>query len=116
MTDLPALERDLLARVHNRIRWDKQLVASVLQIEVLADGTVEAAPDPDAVGNDLQALKTDGFRSIAIVFMHSYAYPEHERAVADVARGMGFDQVSVSHEVSGLPKNVGRGATTEGDG
>lgn len=33
-------ERDLLARVHNRIRWDKQLVASVLEIVVQADGSV----------------------------------------------------------------------------
>ena len=33
-------ERDLLARVTNRIRWDKKLVNSVLQIEVQLDGAV----------------------------------------------------------------------------
>ena len=34
-----AQERDVLARVDTRIRWDKSLAASVLQIEVLPDGT-----------------------------------------------------------------------------
>ncbi len=33
-------ERDLLARVTNRIRWDKRLVNSVLQIEAQLDGAV----------------------------------------------------------------------------
>ena len=32
-------ERELLSRVTSRIRWDKQLVAAVLQIEIQADGT-----------------------------------------------------------------------------
>ncbi len=37
---ISADERDLLARIHNRIRWDKQLVASVLEIVVQADNSV----------------------------------------------------------------------------
>src|SRR5690606_31584560 len=36
----------------------------------------------------------------------------HEQAVAELARRMGFTQVSVSHEVSPLVKLVGRGDTT----
>ena len=44
--------------------------------------------------------------------MHAYRYPEHERQVAELARTMGFAQVSVSHEVSPLIKLVGRGDTT----
>src|SRR5664280_1068202 len=50
--------------------------------------------------------------AVAIVFMHAYRYPEHERQVAALAREMGFAQVSVSHEVSPLIKLVGRGDTT----
>ena len=38
--EIRADERDLLSRVHNRIRWDKRLATSVLQIEVQADGSV----------------------------------------------------------------------------
>ena len=37
---ITAQERELLARVTQRIRWDKQLVSSTLQLVVQADGTV----------------------------------------------------------------------------
>src|ERR1019366_4134524 len=57
-------------------------------------------------------IKPDGIAAVAIVFMHAYRYPEHERQVAALAREMGFAQVSVSHEVSPLIKLVGRGDTT----
>src|SRR5262249_39522384 len=51
-------------------------------------------------------------QAVAIVFLHAYRYPEHERDVAALVRGLGFVQVSVSHEVSPLIKLVGRGDTT----
>ncbi len=79
---------------------------------VRADGTVEATPDLAALRRDLERARADGIEAVAIVFMHSYHYPEHERQVASLARGMGFLQVSVSHEVSRLIKLVGRGDTT----
>ena len=47
--------------------------------------------------------------------MHSYAYPTHEMAAADLACEMGFEQVSASHAVSPLIKIVGRGDTTVAD-
>ena len=43
--------------------------------------------------------------------MHSYRYPGHEQAVAELAREIGFTQVSASHAVSPLIKLVGRGDT-----
>jgi 5-oxoprolinase (ATP-hydrolysing) len=76
------------------------------------DGTVEAAPDLAAVRTDLERALADGLEAVAIVFMHSYHHPRHERDVAALARTMGFPQVSVSHEVSPLIKLVGRGDTT----
>jgi 5-oxoprolinase (ATP-hydrolysing) len=79
---------------------------------VRADGTVEAAPDLAALRRDLERARADGIEATAIVFMHSYHYPEHERQAASVARDVGFVQVSVSHEVSRLIKLVGRGDTT----
>ncbi|MGB7257008.1 MAG: hydantoinase B/oxoprolinase family protein [Pseudolabrys sp.] len=79
---------------------------------VLADGTVERAPDLAAVRRDLEAAKADGIDTAAIVFMHAYRHPEHEQLVADLARDIGFSQVSVSHEVSPLIKLVSRGDTT----
>jgi 5-oxoprolinase (ATP-hydrolysing) len=79
---------------------------------VRADGTVEIAPDADAARAALQGAWNDGFRSVAIVFMHAWRHPAHEQTIAALARGMGFPQVSVSHEVSPLIKLVGRGDTT----
>ncbi|WP_280986423.1 hydantoinase/oxoprolinase N-terminal domain-containing protein, partial [Hansschlegelia zhihuaiae] len=97
-----------------KIERPEPLYDRVVEIDerVLADGTVEAAPDLDNVRTELEMLKSDGVEALAIVFMHAYAWPGHEQAVARLAREMGFAQVSVSHEVSGLPKIVGRGDTT----
>ena len=53
---------------------------------VRADGTVEAAPDLDAVRADLERAKADGIKAVAIVFMHSYHYSAHEQQVAALAR------------------------------
>ena len=92
----------------------EQLYADVVEVDerVLSDGTIEKAPDLAAIARDLVAAKERGFDAIAIVFMHAYRYPEHERQVARLAREMGFGQVSVSHECSALIKLVGRGDTT----
>src|SRR5262245_27134732 len=79
---------------------------------VRADGTVEQAPDLAAVRQALVRARQDGIAAVAVVFMHAYRHPEHERAVAALARELGFPQVSVSHEVSTLIKLVGRGDTT----
>jgi 5-oxoprolinase (ATP-hydrolysing) len=49
-----------------------------------------------------------GIRTLAVVFMHAYAYPEHEVRVGALAREMGFDHVSLSSEVMPMAK-VGRG-------
>ena len=60
---------------------------------VRADGTVEREPDLAAVRADLERAKADGIKAVAIVFMHAYRFPEHEKRVAAVAREMGFAQV-----------------------
>src|SRR5690606_26147996 len=92
----------------------EELYESVVEIEerVLADGTVEAAPDLMRVEVQLAGIRAKGIDALAIAFMHAYRYPAHEQAVAELARRMGFTQVSVSHEVSPLVKLVGRGDTT----
>jgi 5-oxoprolinase (ATP-hydrolysing) len=92
----------------------EQLYTHTVEVDerVRSDGTVERVPDLAAVRRELEALRTAGFAAVAIVFMHAYRYPDHERQVAAVARALGFPQVSVSHEVSPLVKLVGRGDTT----
>ena len=59
---------------------------------VRADGTVEQAPDLGAVRSDSKLALADGIQAVAIVFMHAYRHPAHERAVAALARDMGFDK------------------------
>ncbi|MCB1485927.1 MAG: 5-oxoprolinase, partial [Bauldia sp.] len=85
---------------------------SEVEERVRADGTVEKPLDPVEVRRHLETAWDAGIRSVAVVFMHAWAWPEHERQVATIARRMGFPQVSVSHEVSPLIKLVGRGDTT----
>src|SRR5580698_3648523 len=79
---------------------------------VRADGTVERALDLDAVRTELERAKQDGINAVAVVLMHAYRYSDHEQQVAKLARDLGFEQVSASHEVSPLIKLVGRGDTT----
>jgi 5-oxoprolinase (ATP-hydrolysing) len=79
---------------------------------VRADGTVERALDLAAVRTELARAKLDGINAVAVVLMHAYRYSDHEQQVAALARELGFEQVSASHEVSPLIKLVGRGDTT----
>ena len=90
------------------------LYETVVEVDerVLADGTVERALDPNALRQQLAGLRTAGFDSVAIVFLHSFRHPDHERTAGAIARELGFGQISISHEISPLIKIVGRGDTT----
>ncbi|MGA8657722.1 MAG: hydantoinase B/oxoprolinase family protein [Chthoniobacterales bacterium] len=60
----------------------------------------------------LEQAFAEGSRAVAIVLLHAYRYPAHEKALAALAREVGFVQISTSHETSRLIKVVGRGGTT----
>ncbi|MGF1590150.1 MAG: hydantoinase/oxoprolinase family protein [Pleurocapsa sp.] len=92
--------------------------------EMLYEQVVEVTERYDAQGNELirldiaqtrqalQAAYDSGIRSCAIVLMHSYRYPQHELQVGEIARKIGFTQISISHQVSPLIKFISRGDTT----
>jgi 5-oxoprolinase (ATP-hydrolysing) len=90
------------------------LYSKVFEVDerIAARGEVLVPLDETGLRRDLQAARAEGYRSVAIVFMHAYRHPEHERRAAALARSLGFGQVSVSHEVSPLMKLVSRGDTT----
>ncbi len=90
------------------------LYSQVIEIDerIGAHGDIVRPLDVQATRGALQAAYDQGLRALAIVFMHGYRYGEHEAAVAQIARAIGFTQVSVSHEVSPLMKLVARGDTT----
>ena len=61
---------------------------------------------------ELQRIYDTGIRSVAIVLMHAYRYPEHELQLKGIAEKIGFSHISLSHEVSPLMKFVSSGETT----
>ncbi len=92
----------------------EQLNERVVEVDerVTSEGEVLRSPDPACVRGDLAAAYAAGIRAAAIVLLHGYRHPAHERLVADLAREVGFTQISVSHRVSPLMKLVSRGDTT----
>ncbi|MGP3925806.1 hydantoinase B/oxoprolinase family protein [Streptomyces sp. 8N616] len=97
-----------------RIVLPEALYERVVEVpeRVDAHGGVVREPDLAAVAEALRGARDDGFRSAAVVFLHGYRHAAHERAVGELARQLGFTQVSCSHEVSPLMKLVSRGDTT----
>ncbi|HXF67339.1 MAG TPA: hydantoinase/oxoprolinase family protein, partial [Burkholderiales bacterium] len=79
---------------------------------VSARGEVIEPLDEERARRDLEEARRLGFAAVAIVLMHGYRYPAHERRLARLAREAGFTQISASHEVSPLMKLVARGDTT----
>ncbi len=97
-----------------KIKLPDMLYSRVLEVEerISATGEEIQALNENAVKRGLQLAYDQGIRSVAIVFMHGYRYPEHELKVAQIAKITGFHQVSISHQVSPLMKLVSRGDTT----
>ncbi|MFN7620572.1 MAG: hydantoinase B/oxoprolinase family protein [bacterium] len=105
---------DLFAR---QIVLNDQLSDRVVEIDerVRADGGLDRALDEDRARADLMAARAAGFRAIAIVLVHGWRFTDHERRLAAIAREIGFEQISVSHEIGALIKLIGRGDTTVAD-
>lgn len=97
-----------------RIILPELLYEKVEEVEerVDASGKILTPLNLDDLRPRLQAVFDDGIRSVAIVCMHGYRYSDHEKQIADMAREIGFTQVSTSHETSPLMKLVSRGDTT----
>lgn len=64
----------------------------------------------------LQRVYDQGYRSVAVCLMHSYIFPRHELQIRDVARSIGFEHISLSHQVSRRAKIVPRGNSAVVDG
>ncbi|HEY2399491.1 MAG TPA: hydantoinase/oxoprolinase family protein, partial [Steroidobacteraceae bacterium] len=90
----------------------------------LYSSIIEASERIDSVGTTLTPLdgtnlrkalleaRSAGLKTVAIVFLHGWKFPQHEREAAAIAREVGFEEVSVSHELSPLVRYVARGDTT----
>ncbi|KAI1343698.1 Hydantoinase B/oxoprolinase-domain-containing protein [Xylariaceae sp. FL0016] len=60
----------------------------------------------------LQHLRDRGYESLAISFMHAYLFPDHEQAVAALARDVGFRYVTISSDTSPVVKLLNRSNST----
>jgi N-methylhydantoinase A len=72
--------------------------------------------DADAAARLAETLRAADPESIAVVLLHSYRHPEHERQIGEALRdALPGVHVSLSHEVVGTFREFERAATTEVD-
>ena len=97
-----------------RIVLPQRLYERVIEAEerIAADGSVLQPLEEMHLRERLWAAHDAGIRAVAIVFMHGWRHVAHEALAAQIAREVGFTQVSTSHETSPLMKLVSRGDTT----
>ncbi|KAL5339381.1 Hydantoinase B/oxoprolinase-domain-containing protein [Aspergillus crustosus] len=70
--------------------------------------------DIEKVRPELERLKEKGYQSLSVALVHSYAYPEHERLIGEVAESMGFS-VTLSSKLQPMIKIVPRGMSAAAD-
>lgn len=70
--------------------------------------------DVEKVRRDLERLKEKGYKSLSVALVHSYAYPEHERRIGQIAESMGFS-VTLSSKLQPMIKIVPRGMSAAAD-
>ena len=110
-TDLPIIGyQDRPALFALRICRLSPLAEKIVGIRERLDaaGRVLIPLDEAAVTTALREVYDDGIRSVAVAFMHSYANPMHENRVAEIARDIGFEQISLGHRANPLIKFVPR--------
>jgi N-methylhydantoinase A len=77
------------------------------------DGVLRALGDPGALAEEVAAHEPE---AVAVVLLHAYAHPGHERSIAAaLAERLPGVHVSLSHEVVGTFREFERAATTEVD-
>ncbi len=96
------------------IRLPELLHAEAIEVaeRMTAQGETLVPLDESSAKKEMARAYAGGFRSVAILLMHGYRYTQHEKRLAEIAKEIGFPQISVSHDVSPLMKLVSRGDTT----
>ena len=112
-----ALRIGYQARPHifaRNIVLPEPLYGEVIEIDerMTAEGETLRPLDLAQARRDFERAHAAGYRAMAIVLMHGWRWTAHEAALAELAREIGFTQVSTSHEVGPLIKLVGRGDTS----
>jgi 5-oxoprolinase (ATP-hydrolysing) len=97
-----------------RIVLPEQPYERVVEIDerIGANGEIVRPLDEAQARAALREVRATGIHALAIVLVHGWRFTAHERRLAEIAREIGFTQISVSHEVAPLIKLIGRGDTT----
>ncbi|KAJ5929922.1 hypothetical protein N7466_005415 [Penicillium verhagenii] len=70
--------------------------------------------DLEHVRAELQRLKEQGYQSLSVALVHSFAYPNHELQIGEIAEEMGFS-VTLSSKLQPMIKLVPRGMSAAAD-
>jgi 5-oxoprolinase (ATP-hydrolysing) len=96
------------------IRKPPPLYRKAIEIDerLAADGMILHPLDLEQARRELLACLAEGIHAIAIGLLHAHQNPVHELQLAQLARDLGFQEISISSHVSPLIKLVTRGDTT----
>ncbi|CAC9885667.1 unnamed protein product [Aureobasidium pullulans] len=72
-------------------------------------------PDHEQIRKQLQEVFDSGLKSIAVCLMHGYTFPQHEALIGKIAKEIGFEHVSLSHELMPMIKLVPRATSACAD-
>ncbi|PPR17104.1 MAG: Acetophenone carboxylase gamma subunit [Alphaproteobacteria bacterium MarineAlpha9_Bin3] len=102
---------DIFAR---QILSKKNLYKDVYEIQerLSSTGTILLRLNEFKARNILKKVIKKGYKSLAIVLMHSWKYPKHEKKLGNIAKKMGFKNIYLSHKTAPLIGLNSRGDTT----
>ncbi|SPO06723.1 related to 5-oxoprolinase [Cephalotrichum gorgonifer] len=95
--------------------------SSEAQAETLVEGLsgetirILKRPAEEEVRGKLQEVYDSGIRSIAVCLLHGYTFPTHEALVGRLAQEIGFEHISLSHELMPMIKLVPRATSVCAD-
>ncbi len=90
------------------------LYKEVIEIDerIDAEGNILKEISEQEIQSKFKALISSGIKSVAICFLNSYKNPVHEKIAGKIAFDLGFEQVSVSTDLTPTIKFLNRGDTT----
>ncbi|CAK7206259.1 hypothetical protein SEUCBS139899_009046 [Sporothrix eucalyptigena] len=69
----------------------------------------------ERVRSDLQRIFDEGLRSVSVCLAHSYTFADHETIIGELAKEIGFTQISLSSATLPMIKMIPRGMSATAD-
>jgi N-methylhydantoinase A len=116
--DLLEIQREVRYDLYDLfIRMPQPIVPRRLRIgvteRVQADGKIRTPLNEDEVRAAARQFREAGVDAVAVLFLHSYRNPAHERRAGEILRAeLPGAVISLSHQVHPQPKEYERGSTT----